>query len=170
MCSQKWNCAASVPIPTFMFLWPIYIYLGSVHIFGCNSPVHPTVGLQERQIWAGSRLFWRWYIYEGGNVKSESYHKYYWWQHQFMYIQWWATFKFIRLSLYLTLRDRLCGFFFNGWRMEDGRLCSRGKRDGTSEAPANQKPGLKSRRPLFRWGIVLHTRVQWFWLFSHFDV
>ncbi len=27
------NCAASVPTPTFMCLWSIYIFLGSVHIF-----------------------------------------------------------------------------------------------------------------------------------------
>ncbi len=32
-CSQKWNCAASFPNPTFTYLWAIYIFPPSVHYF-----------------------------------------------------------------------------------------------------------------------------------------
>ncbi len=37
MCSQKWNCATSFPISTFMCLWAIYIFPVSVCPFGCSK-------------------------------------------------------------------------------------------------------------------------------------
>ncbi len=35
--SQERNCAATVPVPTFMFLWAIYIFLWSVCLFCCRK-------------------------------------------------------------------------------------------------------------------------------------
>ncbi len=43
--SQKWNCSASFPIPTFMYLWAIYIFPGSVCLFGCCKIGRPIVGI-----------------------------------------------------------------------------------------------------------------------------
>jgi hypothetical protein len=42
--SQKRNCAATVPIPTFRFLWAIYIFPWSVCLFCCRKIGGPNVG------------------------------------------------------------------------------------------------------------------------------
>ncbi len=34
--SQEWNCAASFPITKLMYLWAIYIFPRSVHLFWCS--------------------------------------------------------------------------------------------------------------------------------------
>ncbi len=44
--SPKWNCAASFPIPTFMYLWAIYILTGSVCLFCCSQIGRPALGIQ----------------------------------------------------------------------------------------------------------------------------
>ncbi len=45
MYSQKWSCAALFPIPTFMYLWAIYIFLGSVFQSGCSKIGRPILGI-----------------------------------------------------------------------------------------------------------------------------
>ncbi len=44
-CSQKWNCTAPFPIPTFMYLWEIYIFPGSVCLFCCSKIDGPILGI-----------------------------------------------------------------------------------------------------------------------------
>ncbi len=45
--SQKWNGAATVPIPTFMFLWVIYISIPTVCLFWCRKISGPIVGIYK---------------------------------------------------------------------------------------------------------------------------
>ncbi len=47
MYSQKWNCAALYPIPTFKYLWVIYIFSGSVCLFGCRKIGRPILGIYK---------------------------------------------------------------------------------------------------------------------------
>ncbi len=45
--SQQRHCAATVSIPTFMFLWAIYVFLGSVCLFCCRKIGGPDVGINR---------------------------------------------------------------------------------------------------------------------------
>jgi hypothetical protein len=62
MYSQKWNCSASFPIPTFMYLWAIYTFSGSVCLFGCNKIGRLILGIINRS-----------QIHECGNWETEHY-------------------------------------------------------------------------------------------------
>ncbi len=45
--SEKWNCVTSFPIPTFMYLWAIYIFPILVCLFGCSKIGRPIFGIYK---------------------------------------------------------------------------------------------------------------------------
>ena len=49
--SQKWNCAASFLIPTFMYLWANDIFPRSVHLFCCRPIVEIYQALTDTWMW-----------------------------------------------------------------------------------------------------------------------
>ncbi len=54
-CSQKRSCAATVPIPTFIFLWAIHIFPWSVCQYCCRKIDGPNVG-----IYRSLTKTWKW--------------------------------------------------------------------------------------------------------------
>ncbi len=59
MYSQKWNCAASFPIFTFMYLCPICTFPRSVHLFCCCEIGRPIVGTYKA-LQIHKRMNWEW--------------------------------------------------------------------------------------------------------------
>ncbi len=47
MYAQKWNSSASFSISKFMYLWAIYIFPGSVCLFGCSKIGRLILGLYK---------------------------------------------------------------------------------------------------------------------------
>ncbi len=64
MYSQKWNCVASIRIPTFMYLWAIYMFPGSMCLLGCSKIGRLILGLQY--------INWK-QIHDCGNWETEHY-------------------------------------------------------------------------------------------------
>jgi hypothetical protein len=65
---HKWG---SLPIPTFMYLWVIYLFPGSVCLFGCSKIGRPILGIYKS-------LRDAWCTFCFGNNESVQFH---FWEH-----------------------------------------------------------------------------------------
>ncbi len=54
---QRWNCAASFPIPTFMYLWAIYLFPGLVFLFSCSKICRRILGIYKSFT---NTWMWKW--------------------------------------------------------------------------------------------------------------
>ncbi len=103
MHSQKWNCAASFPIPTFMHLWAIYIFPESVCIFGCSKIGGPIlriyISLKDTWMWKfGDRALYFCF----GNIEAAQFH--FW---EYMPLLWKREISWILLMMWKKM-CRLC--------------------------------------------------------------
>ncbi len=78
---RKWKCAASFPIPTFMYLWAVNTFPGSVCLFDCRKIGRPILGIYKSlkrymNVEIGRQniiiLFWK---YRGRTVSFLGIHK-----------------------------------------------------------------------------------------------
>ena len=112
MYSQKWNCAASFPVPTFKYLWAIHIFPGSICILGWSKIGRPILG-----IYKSLTVTWMWKLWDrtlefscfGNNEDSQFHFCEYVNQNQDIYIGFWTALH-LQCSLSHLLHILVGGF------------------------------------------------------------